>query len=203
MKVELLHVTPAQVCATAAAVCHDSAPSVKLLQKVVDIGHDSIKEFQDFTFLITDVSRALTHQLVRHRIASYAQQSQRHVKTGLGEWFHIPQSILDSDNNAVKYLKHMDVTAKLYAEFIESGIPLEDARYILPNATYSAIVVKMNARELDHFFKLRCCNHAQAEIRRMANTMLKICKNESPTLFAGVSYPDCKNCKEKCGEILC
>ena len=142
MKVELLYATPSQLCADAAAVCHDKEPTLGLLQNVVKLGHESIMEFQDFTFRVDNVSRALTHQLVRHRIASFAQQSQRHVKIDGLYWYYVPESVCKHPDPSVlkQYTKFMDRIRGFNKYLLLSGIPLEDARYVLPNATYSSIV---------------------------------------------------------------
>ena len=185
-------------CAEAAAICRNSAPTSALLKRVVDSGHESILEFADFTFKVEDVSRALTHQLVRHRLASYAQQSQRHVKIEDGYWYYVPDSVAENDVLLQEYIGFMYGVKHFYDRMIVAGIPVEDARYVLPNATYSTIVVKMNARVLGHFFQERCCSRAQAEIREMAAKMLVICQGQAPLLF-NKTYPDCDGCPEPCG----
>lgn len=165
------------------------------LGRVLASGHESILEHAVYTFEVKGVSRALTHQLVRHRIASYSQQSQRYVKQSHFD-FVMPKSIEENDNQiwslyaqdlrdvANAYEEGMEIIAKLYQSMLNVGIPEEDARYILPNATCTNIIVTMNARELLHFFSLRCCERAQWEIRELADMMLRICKEVSPTIFA-------------------
>ena len=148
-------------------------------------GHESILEHAVFTFEIKGVSRALTHQLVRHRLASYSQQSQRYV--GMENFSYIvPQSIRNNPDALDDYIKLMGRLTELYVELVSDdgyGIPEEDARYILPNACTTNIIVTMNARELLHFFSLRCCKRAQWEIRELANRMRIICMVVSPTIF--------------------
>ena len=161
----------------------------KLLQKVIKSGHHSVLEQASFTFSIEGVSRVLLAQLTRHRLASFAVQSQRYVNM---ENFHyiIPDSLLvdkkiNNDNKMLdKYLNFLDEAKALYKEMIEQGIKPEDARYMLPGCVLTNIVMTMNARELLHFFSLRCCNRAQSEIRSLANEMLKLVKPLAPNIFA-------------------
>ena len=190
---------------------------LKPLESAVSSGHESILEHAVYTFEIKGVSRALTHQLVRHRIASYSQQSQRYVKMD-GFEYVTPKSIedatssvwTDSDGNLTDtlgiYENLMEKIHSIYSDMIKSGIPEEDARYVLPNACCTNIIVTMNARELRHFFALRCCERAQWEIRAMANKMLRICKEVSPTIFANagpscVVTGRCPEGKRSCGRI--
>lgn len=190
-------------CIPAIEVCHNNKfngdKREKILREVIRSGHLSILEFVDFTFEISDVSRSLTHQLVRHRIASYAQQSQRHVTSDMG--FHIPQSIYHNETYHDKYVRLLNDIGNLYFEMMDKGIPREDARYILPNATHTKIIVKMNARSLIQFFNLRCCSHAQFEIRLLANEMLAICRDKEPIIFEG-NFPDCPDCKHPCNNRI-
>jgi thymidylate synthase (FAD) len=159
-----------------------------ILENVMNLGHTSIIEHTSFTFAISDVSRSLTHQLVRHRIASYAQQSQRYVNLNIPNYV-IPPKIINHKKMKKIYEETMDIIWRQYNKLIEMGIPAEDSRYILPNATCTNIIVTMNARSLLNFFELRCCLHAQWEIRKLANIMLKEVKKKAPILFqkAGVS----------------
>jgi thymidylate synthase (FAD) len=174
----------------------------KFIRKIISIGHHSVLEHVELNFAVEGVSRVLTHQLVRHRIASYSQQSQRYVK--LDETFDYiePMSIGLDDVLTEKYNDFMTAIHDLYLEFLDAGIPAEDARYILPNATETKIFVTMNLRTLLHFFNVRCCNRAQWEIRAMAIEMLKQCKKLSPIIFES-SGPSCVsgNCGE--GEMTC
>ena len=159
----------------------DRSKLLRSLEICVEHGHDSVIEHASFTFSVEDVSRACTHELVRHRIASYSQQSQRAVK--LEKKYVVPPSI-SKDKGAEKvYADAMDASWKEYADLINRGIPVEDARYVLPNAATANIVVTMNARSLMNFFRLRCCNHAQWEIRELAYEMLKLVKKVAPAIF--------------------
>jgi len=199
MKVELINYSGSS-CNEAISICHNTQLESEkeqnnLLVKVLNSGHSSILEFADFTFKISEVSRSLTHQLVRHRIASYAQQSQRFVTPESS--FVIPPKIRSNKKALTIFNNSTDKALESYEKLIKEGIPKEDARYLLPNATYTYIIVKMNARTLNEFFNLRCCNHAQWEIRKMANKMLKICRDIEPLLFFK-DYPDCKNCNTIC-----
>jgi thymidylate synthase (FAD) len=168
-----------------------------ILEYVVNLGHTSVIEHTCFTFAISDVSRSLTHQLVRHRIASYAQQSQRYVNLN-NPTFVIPPTIEKNKKMKKAYQETMDVIWKQYNKLLEMNIPAEDSRYILPNATCTNIIITMNARSLLNFFELRCCLHAQWEIRKCANKMLHEVKKIAPTIFKNAG-PSCKT-KNVCPE---
>ncbi len=163
----------------------------KIIRKVVGYGHVSIVEHASFTFVIEDVSRSLTHQLVRHRIASYTQQSQRYVQINPSndDWYVIPKTC-DTDEKIAKFKERMQEIAKWYADAIANGMPAEDARFYLPNAAKTKITVTMNARSLLHFFSLRCCARSQWEIRELADEMLKLVKPVAPSIFEK-SGPSC------------
>jgi thymidylate synthase (FAD) len=168
-----------------------------ILEQVVGLGHTSVVEHASFTFAISDVSRSLTHQLVRHRIASFSQQSQRYVN--LNEPAYVtPPKIAKSKQMKKAYDQTMKAIWKEYNKLLEMDIPAEDARYVLPNATCTNIIVTMNARSLLNFFELRCCLHAQWEIRTLANLMLKEVKKAAPTIFKNAG-PLCKS-KKTCPE---
>lgn len=176
-----------------------------LVRKLVSMGHLSTLEHVTFTFAIEGVSRVLTHQLVRHRIASYSQQSQRYVKEHDFETI-VPASIAGKPEAKAKFDKLMTEIQGLYDEFIKLDIPAEDARYILPNATETKIVCTFNARSLLNFFSLRCCTRAQWEIRALANEMLRQCKEVAPVIFenAGptcVSEGVCHEGAMSCGRL--
>jgi thymidylate synthase (FAD) len=204
MKVKLLKFTKdaEKMCAVAARLCYSAAKiddidenlshdKVKdLLSKVISSGHHSVLEHASFTFGVEGVSRALLTQLTRHRIASFSVQSQRYVKFRSGVDFVFPKTIKKDEKLLEKYNNFLKNTESLYKEFLDAGIPTEDARYILPNAAATQIITTMNARELRHFFSLRCCNRAQWEIKEMACCMLNIVKREAPLLF-GNAGPDC------------
>jgi len=156
----------------------------KLLQSLdvcVGRGHESVIEHASFTFSVEGVSRACTHELVRHRIASYSQQSQRAVR--LEKNYVVPPSLSKEKDAEKIFTDAMDAAWRDYTDLINIGIPVEDARYVLPNAAAANIVVTMNARSLMNFFRLRCCTHAQWEIRELAYEMLKVVKKVAPKIF--------------------
>lgn len=182
----------------------------RLVRILIRSGHHSAIEHANFTFAIDGVSRACTHQLVRHRIASYNQQSQRYVNFGEADTFIVPPNIA-SDPGASRIFKEaMESSRKAYDKLVEIGLAKgltreavqEDARFVLPNAAETKIVVTMNARSLRNFFTVRCCNRAQWEIRELADQMLKLMKGVAPTLFEGAG-PNCLRgpCPE--GKLSC
>jgi len=200
LKVELIEHTPypERTVAIAIGTCH--APHIpgkdelgpkrreRLIKLVKTSGHHSVMEHVCFTFAVSGVSRALTHQLVRHRIASYSQQSQRYVRMeGFG--FTVPPTIAKDATAEKVYGIIMDNLAKGYKHLVEMGIPKEDARYVLPNAAHTNIVVTMNARELLHFISLRSCLRSQWEIRELADKMLAQCRSVAPVLFEDAGPP--------------
>lgn len=160
--------------------------ALSLLKELVEKRHGSILEHCCFTFSIEGISRACSHQLVRHRIASYSQQSQRYVR---GEKFGvvIPPSI-EKDENALHHFNNiLDDISEAYTLLVEKyKIPKEDARYLLPNATTTNLVVTMNARELLHFIELRMDKRAQWEIRELAKEMLAQLKEVAPVIFGSL-----------------
>lgn len=204
MKVNLIRYTqePERLVAIAARLCYspvgvdelenklDDEAVNKLVRFVIKNGHLSTTEHIYFTFGIEGVSRALSHQLVRHRIASYNQQSQRYVKFKENYEYIIPDSIKNDEKIKEKYINFISDIHKFYTEMLDAGIEAEDARYILPNASETKLIVTMNARELMHFFTLRCCNRAQTEIRELAKTMLKSVKKVAPIVFENAG-PNC------------
>jgi thymidylate synthase (FAD) len=168
-----------------------------VLKEVLKLGHTSVIEHTSFTFAISDVSRSLTHQLVRHRIASYAQQSQRYVNFN-EPCFVTPPKISKNKKMKDAYEKTMTRIWEEYNKLLEMDIPAEDARFVLPNAACTNIMVAMNARSLLNFFELRCCQHAQWEIRALANKMLAEVKKVAPIIFKNAG-PVCKT-KNYCPE---
>ena len=162
-----------------------------ILEQVMNLGHTSVVEHSCFTFAISDVSRSLTHQLVRHRIASYSQQSQRYVNLNEPNYV-IPPKIAKDKKMKKAYDQTMSNIWREYNKLLSLDIPAEDARYVLPNATCTNIIVSMNARSLLNFFELRCCLHAQWEIRQLANKMLQEVKKTAPTIFKKAG-PACKS----------
>lgn len=223
MQVKLLAHTPNPdaLVAAAARVCYSplggdeimenfkEGEAESLVKKLMSMGHQSPLEHIAFTFAIDGVSRALSHQLVRHRIGvSYSQKSQRYVKEkGANAQFVIPPTIAERPELKAKFEQAcadiMDVYDALAAE-----VPAEDARYILPNANVTNLVVTMNARSLLHFFELRCCQRAQWEIRDLAEKMLSLVRDVAPVLFKkagptcrtlGICFEDqysCGRCKD-------
>lgn len=239
MNVKLITHTPdpEKVIASAAKLCYSSSDIETLMDgltpekieafidNLVGMSHLSPVEHVTFTFGIEGVSRSLTHQLVRHRIASYSQKSQRYVKEGQFEYI-IPTPIKSNEKAKELFIKAMENDQKSYDEIVEvlmqEYVPqflslglnekiaksraekkaIENARYVLPNACETKIIVTMNIRTLYNFFKHRCCNRAQDEIRELADKMLELCQEVSPVLFknAGAS---CVNGKCPEGKMTC
>ena len=215
---------PEEVVAMAAKLCYSPSGVEELKQKIeakdqaafveklASIGHLSPVEHISFTFGIEGISRACSHQLVRHRVASYSQQSQRYVKAEQFEYI-IPPSIKQDPQTVREFEKCMAEAQENYTRVLhrleELGFKGEagqqDARYLLPNAAETKIVVTMNARELLHFFRVRTCNRAQWEIRDMAVRMLEQAKKVAPTIFAkagpGCLHAPCPEGKMTCGKI--
>ncbi len=196
MNVQLLAHTPSLSIQKAAQICRNSTDSTGALENALKAGHDSLLEHWVASFHIEGISRACSHQLVRHRMASYAQVSQRHVQVNDLDWYVTPPH-----SDIAEYHVVMQMLQHQYIKLIREGMPLEDARYILPNATKTDLVMTINARSLDNFFKLRCCSRAQWEIQILAKKMLAPCRFVT-TLF-DKDYPDCESCKEPCGDYLC
>lgn len=186
MKVEILSITPnaESLIEEAGRTCYQSKiGDPTIIQRWIKSGHHSMLEHASATFRVSEVSRALTHQLVRHRIGfSYSQQSQRYVKED-GFGFVIPDSIKNNEDANPFFAEIMDMLQMAYNDLVQMGIPKEDARFVLPNACYTEIVVTMNFRAARNFFNLRLDKTAQWEIRQMANLMLDILKNHAPNCF--------------------
>lgn len=232
LKVNLIAHTPEaeKIVASAAKLCYsrvgvdeimdnlNDENTSKFLNMLMDLGHESPIEHVSFTFAVEGVSRTLTHQLVRHRIASYSQQSQRYVKLEQFRYV-VPPSIEEVAEAKEIYIKAMEEDQRVYNELVEilmdkhtkalvsegmdekkavkaaEKMAIEDARYVFPNACETKIVFTMNARTLFNFFNHRCCNRAQWEIRQLAFEMLKLVKKECPVLF--------KNCGPSCINGVC
>jgi thymidylate synthase (FAD) len=204
MKVKLIRHTPEpeKLVAIAARLCYspvgveeldeklDLEAAQKLVRFVIKSGHLSTTEHVYFTFGIEGISRVLSHQLVRHRIASFNQQSQRYVKFNENYDYIVPDSIMQNEKMKEKYKSFVLDIHKFYEEMLDNGIEAEDARYILPNSSETKMIVTMNARELLHFFTVRCCNRAQTEIRDLAILMLKDVKKAAPAVFENAG-PNC------------
>lgn len=191
---------------TAANFVHDPDPMLvsNLLKKVLSMGHESVLEHASFTFAIEGISRACSHQLVRFRIASFSQQSQRYCTVKEQFPYVTPDSI--TEKYEPEFHAAMRYLAELYESMIKRGVPAEDARFVLPNACCTNIVMTMNARELLHAFRLRCCTHAQWEIRDLFQRILSICKKSAPLIFANagptcVTEGICREGSRSCGRI--
>lgn len=201
MKVELLCITPnaEELIENAGRTCYQSIPSDgyivgTLIKSLIKSGHESVLEHGYATFRISEISRALTHQLVRHRIASYSQQSQRYVNEKQFDYV-TPLSILKSEKNiASDYIEGYCTAAdefkydmikiqKMYDKWKNFGLKNEDARFVLPNACHTEIVMSANFREYRNIFKVRCDKHAQWEIRDVTNEMLKQLYEKCPNIF--------------------
>lgn len=184
---------------------YDHEKGKKIIKNLVSYGHHSVIEHATFTFAVEGVSRACTHQLVRHRIASYTQQSQRYVK--FADLDYVTPPTIQRHEEAKKiFHETMKKAAEAYQKLTELGIPPEDARFVFPNAAKSNIIITMNARTLLHVFRLRCCLRAQWEIRELANRMLLEVKRVAPTIFenAGPSCVQLGYCPEgkfSCGKM--
>lgn len=220
MKVTLINYTPQpdETVAAAARLCYSSVGAEKLMEdfssgeaenflaKLLELGHLSPVEHISFTFAIEGVSRVLSHQLVRHRVGvSYSQKSQRYVKENQFEYI-MPPSVKKYPEAAMIFQDQMTKIQKAYNELIKF-VPAEDARYVLPNAAETKLVVTYNARSLYHFFQLRCCQRAQWEIRRLAELMLEEVKKVAPHIFkkAGptcVTQGICFEGKMSCGRVV-
>jgi len=232
---------PEKIVATAAKLCYSSSDISSLkegltedktrsfIEMLASIGHESVFEHVSFTFGIEGISRACSHQLVRHRIASYSQKSQRYVNENGFEFItppeieELPEAKAEFDRlmEQIKesYDKIADLltanhTARLTAEGLDEKtaaskarkLANEDARFVLPNACETKIVVTMNVRSLFNFFEHRCCNRAQWEIRAVAEEMLRLCKVAAPNIFchAGPSCivsGKCPEGKMSCGKM--
>jgi thymidylate synthase (FAD) len=218
MDVRLLYHTPdpERAVAAAARLCYAPVGAAELLEsmdeddvrKVLRIiltsGHLSALEHASYTFAIDGVSRAMTHQLVRHRVASYNQQSQRYVEYEDELDFVMPATVGESEELAAAFGELTGAAFHVYRDMVEAGVPAEDARYVLPQSAASRIVVTMNIRELLHFFALRCCKRAQWEIREAALTMLDLVEPTAPYVFmdagAGCRRGPCPEGKMTCGD---
>lgn len=191
MRVELLAITPnpEKVIEAAGRTCHQSSLRVGpdsekqfIQQRIVETGHHSVLEHGYATFRVTGVSRSFTHQLVRHRLCAFSQRSQRYVNEK-NFAFVEPQSITDKPKAHSLFEKFMAEAKITYRKLQELGVKIEDARFVLPNAVQSEIVISANFRQLRHMLCVRCDRHAQWEIREVALQMLRILKKEAPSVF--------------------
>jgi thymidylate synthase (FAD) len=149
----------------------DEEKMLKLVERVISSGHYSTIEHIQVTFAISNVSRACTHQFVRHRHMSFSQKSQRYVKEKGQFDYIIPPTIGKNPELLDKYKQFMTTASQFYSSLTEEGIPAEDARFILPNAAASSLVVSLNLRELIHLANIRLCTRSQDEIRTMVKKM--------------------------------
>lgn len=220
MKVTLLQHTPSpdETVALAARTCYSSgtigalqakpqppARRREFLHSLVRRGHLTPLEHASFTFSIEGISRACSHQMVRHRIASFCQRSQRYVEVrdADADWFVVPPSVRAQPDAEELYRRHLDRLQDLYRQLLNLGVPKEDARYLLPNATTTALVATLNARALLHFLSLRLCGRAQWEIRAVAAAMLAAARRVAPDLLAqagpACAAGDCPEGDHGCG----
>ncbi len=218
MDVRLLSHTPdpERFVAVAARLCYAPVGAAELMDNMSDeavrkvlftimqSGHFSALEHVSYTFAIDGVSRALTHQLVRHRLASYNQQSQRYVSYAEEPVFIVPPDVEADEARRAAFLGACREAFAAYRRMLDAGAAPEDARYLLPNAMETKIVVTMNVRELLHFFELRCCKRAQWEIRDLALRMLELAEPTAPFIFmdagAACRRGPCSEGKMTCGE---
>lgn len=221
LKVILLRHTlePEETIALAAKLCYSKSTISDLkekisqkdqsdfIRKLMDMGHESVLEHVSFTFGVEGVSRVLLAQLTRHRIASFSVQSQRYVSYENGFGYIIPDSIAALGEESVnRFREQMNTLEKWYTEWqklLGKGEKSnEDARFVLPNACETRIILTMNVRELRHFFSLRMCSRAQWEIRKMAEEMFRLCFETAPSLFMNAG-PACTRGKCPEGEKSC
>jgi thymidylate synthase (FAD) len=233
MKVTLLNYTPhpEATIATAAKLCYSNKSihdltlkasdddAAEFIDRLMSLGHESPIEHVTFTFGIEGISRSCSHQLVRHRIASYSQKSQRYVNEAQFEYV-TPEAIEEDPMTEAVYDETMMFIQERYdairevliSRYVKRGMDKkdaekkanEDARMVLPNACCTSIIVTMNIRSLFNFFKHRCCNRAQWEIREMADEMYKLCYAVAPNIFKyagpGCVTGRCTEGKMSCGK---
>lgn len=216
MNVELLSYTgnPDDLAGLAAATCTRGHNRTKALNAAMESGHESVLEHVVFTFKINGVSRALLAQLTRHRIASFSVESQRYCDMS-DMPVVTPETIADNAVVRREWLSLLERIECFYRFAVDQGIPKEDARYATPQGAVTNLIMTMNARELLHFFSLRCCNKAQWEIRDLADKLLDICRDLSPRIFLDAGpgcvrgmCPEAKPCgnprhKTKCNTDYC
>ena len=188
ISVELKRVTPDSegIIEEAYRLCYGSEPRYgeagrKFIASKVALGHESPLEHASATFLLQG-SRSFSHQLVRHRLASYSQQSQRYVKENNFKWV-LPPTIQSNQAAYDKFVSAMNDTRIAYELLVADGIPKEDARYVLPNACETKIMMTADFREWRHFIELRADKHAQWEIREIAGLVLEQLYKEAPSVF--------------------
>ena len=194
MKVTLLRLDGLDAAMIAASCCVSpempTEPKPAGLYRAVHAGHLSVLEHVVATFAVEGISRACSHQLVRHRLASYSQQSQRYAPLDWTDGAYVIPESVDEMNKVCSYCNLMGEIWTLYSELISAGVPEEDARYVLPNACSTNIVVTVNARELRHMAEERMCSRAQWEIRELVSEMVRLAKEKAPVLL-GDAGPKC------------
>lgn len=186
MEVSIVSKTPdmVSVISRAAGICYGKDDSsIKRLRNCYKVGHTGILEHASVTFKVLGISRACSHQLVRHRMASYCQESQRYCRYNFdgNDWYVVPPSMQGVTRDA--YIASMNAAAKSYREMLDSGLKPEDARFVLPEATKTTIVVTMNCRSLFHLLDLRLGHRAQWEIRDLAGKIASLMVQEEPELM--------------------
>jgi len=196
MKVELLAITPdpERIVEIAARTCYQSedrmAPEKmgQLLPKLIAMGHESPFEHAYASFRLSEVSRAMTHQLVRHRLMAISQKSQRYVSESNFAWV-VPPSVPEAQVG--DFNSDMETIRGMYTKWVESGLKKEDARFVLPNACTTEMIVSANFREWRHVFKVRCNIRAQWEIREACLIMLKELHRHAPNVFGDLMAEFC------------
>lgn len=205
MKVEILNHThnPEQLLSEIGSISHASNPSESVLKTILRLKHYSVLEHATVTFKISDISRACSHQLVRHRIGvSILQESQRYVKQAMPD-FITPSSILENTPTVeVMYNNQMDLAHKMYCSMLSQGIPPEDARFILPQSYATKLIMTFNYRSLLHFYEERACETAQWEINQLAEEM-KILITPIAPLIAAEMKPRCQTMNVPCKNKRC
>jgi thymidylate synthase (FAD) len=189
MQIELISITPEpeKVIELAARTCYQSQAQAEhehtgvLIGKLLAMGHETPLEHAYATFRITGCSRAMSHQLVRHRLMAVCQKSQRYVAEEDFEYV-VPPSLGEADR--AEFARDMATIGRMYAKWKARGVRKEDARFVLPNACATELVISANFREFRHIFAMRCSPHAQWEIRSACTDMLKQLHAHAPDVFA-------------------
>jgi thymidylate synthase (FAD) len=201
---------PDELVAAAARICYSDVTASDLLEResaqlskglLAELrrsGHHSPFEHASFTFAVEGLSRVASHQLVRHRVASFSQQSQRYVRMDEPGAVVLPPTVAARSEAKVIFEQQAKAAHEVYRRLVAMGVPAEDARFILPHGWETRLVLTMNARELHHFFALRLCRRAQWEIRNLARLMLAACRAAAPVIFKAAG-PSCVR-EGKCGE---
>ncbi len=190
MEVEILAVTPdaEKIIERAGRTCYMSQDRIsgesasKFLRMLISRGHLSVLEHAYATFRVSGISRAATHQLVRHRLCSFSQKSQRYVKEGKAA-FIVPPSIQVNEEAMLVFDSVLSASRDAYNRLADLGIPKEDARFVIPNAAVSEIVMSANFRELRHIILTRGSKRAQWEVRELAVRILRLMKQQAPDVF--------------------